>query len=240
MNALILAAGYGLRLRRVLKNIPKCLVQVEKNKTILDMWITKLLSSGIKKIFINTHYKSLLVKKIISKKYSSNVKILHEEKLLGTSKTILKNKNLISNSDCIILHVDNFAPNINLKSIINFFYKRPKESHVVLVGFKTDDYKNTGILKINKFNKLLKVNEKLNFKTGNLANGAIYILSRQAIKKFKKIKYNNLILDICEKFHNQIYVYKYNGIYFDIGTIKNYKKLKKFCQLMLSKLKARK
>ena len=228
MNALILAAGYGSRIKHITKKTPKCLIEVRKNHAIIDVWINKLLQSGIDKIFINTHYKANVVNKYISKKYGSRIKIFHEPKLLGTSKTVLKNKNQIFNTDCLILHADNFAPYINLKKIISYFFYSRETADVIILGFKTNDFRNSGILKTNKLKKLLQINEKLNFKTGNLANGGLYILSKKALKNFKKIKYNNLILDIFEQFKDKINVYKYNGVYFDIGTKKNLLKLKNF------------
>ncbi len=60
MKALILAAGYGKRLRPITKNIPKCLVKI-KNKPILNYWIENLIKYKFKNILVNTHYKKLLI-----------------------------------------------------------------------------------------------------------------------------------------------------------------------------------
>ena len=81
MRALILAGGYGQRLKPLTDNIPKCLVKVQ-NKS-LKLWYEKLISIGINEIYYNSHYKHEMVNKFVN---DHNLKMinLHEEKLLGT------------------------------------------------------------------------------------------------------------------------------------------------------------
>ena len=94
-----------------------------------------------------------------------------------------------------------------------------------MLAFKTDDFKNSGIVKLDDNKMLIEHYEKKQKKYGSYANGAIYILSRKALKKFIRPKYNNLFLDICSQYEKSIYVYKYKGTYIDIGSVKNYKKI---------------
>ena len=55
MEAMILAAGKGSRLRPLTDNRPKALVEIA-GQTLLDRNIRKMISFGIKHIVINTHY----------------------------------------------------------------------------------------------------------------------------------------------------------------------------------------
>ena len=48
MNAILLSAGYGSRLKKITKITPKCLLPI-KGIPIIDIWIEKLISSGVKK-----------------------------------------------------------------------------------------------------------------------------------------------------------------------------------------------
>lgn len=228
MKALILAAGFGKRLGKITKSTPKCLIEYNKDSTMLDMWIRKLLICGVKQIFINTHYKSKKVENYIKKKYSENSKIttIYEEKLLGTSMTLYQNKSNFESSEVLVLHADNYAPKLNLKNLINYHKKRPKNAEVTLLGFRTVDFKNSGIIKFDNKNMLTNYYEKKNKRYGSFANGAIYIFSKKALKKFYTPQYNNLFLDICSQFRKFIYVFKYNGTFIDVGLVKNYKKIK--------------
>ena len=147
------------------------------------------------------------------------------KKILGTGMTLYKNKYILSNDEIIVLHADNYAPNFKLKKLIGYHKKRPKDANVTMLAFKTDDFKNSGIVKLDANKMLIKYYEKKQKKYGSYANGAIYILSRKALKKFIRPKYNNLFLDICSQYEKSIYVYKYKGSYIDIGSVKNYKKI---------------
>ena len=67
MNALILSAGYGRRLKPITLTKPKCLIRV-KGKPIISIWIENLIKINTKKIFINTHFKHKIVENYLKKK----------------------------------------------------------------------------------------------------------------------------------------------------------------------------
>lgn len=230
MRALILAAGYGKRLGKITKSKPKCLIKYNKDNTMLDMWIKKLINCGIYDILINTHYRSEEVKRHIKKNYSQipSIKTTFEKKLLGTGITIFKNKKYFKDVESIVLHADNYAPNFNFKRLINYHKKRPKNAQITMLTFKTNDHQNSGIIKTNSKKMLTKFYEKNKIKYGFFANGAIYIFTKRCLKNFFKPKFNNFFLDICDQYKNLIYVYNYKGTFIDIGSVKNYNKILKY------------
>ena len=67
MKAILLAGGYGKRLRPLTNKIPKCLVKIN-NIPLLEIWINKLYNANVKEVLINTHYLSEKVEKFIKKK----------------------------------------------------------------------------------------------------------------------------------------------------------------------------
>ncbi|MGN6148113.1 MAG: sugar phosphate nucleotidyltransferase, partial [Rhizomicrobium sp.] len=54
-RAMIMAAGFGTRMRPLTNNIPKPLVKV-RGKALLDYVIDRLIEDGVKTIVINVHY----------------------------------------------------------------------------------------------------------------------------------------------------------------------------------------
>ena len=228
MRALILAAGYGKRLGKITKLKPKCLIKYNKDSTMLDMWIKKLINCEIYDILINTHYKSKEVNLHIKNNYSKipSIKTTFEKKLLGTGITIFKNKNFFKKNDAIILHADNYAPDFNFIKFIDYHKKRPKGAKITMLAFKTNDHKNSGIIKTDDKKILKEIYKKKQKKYGTFANGAIYILTKQCLKNFTKPKFNNFFLDICAQYKKFMYVYEYKSTFLDIGSIKNYKKIK--------------
>ena len=55
MKAILLAAGFGTRLRPMTNTIPKCLVPI-KGKPLLQIWLERLTAAEIGSFLINTHY----------------------------------------------------------------------------------------------------------------------------------------------------------------------------------------
>ncbi len=227
MNALLLAGGYGKRLKKFTKHTPKCLLPIN-GVPLLGLWIKTLLSLKINKILINTHYKSDQVKKFINiQKYRKKIILKHEKKLLGTGGTIYKNINFLKRSKALILHADNYTSD-NLKSFVNFHKMKTKENVILsILAFKSKNYKSEGILKIDRKKILKKIYQKKKKKYGNIANGAIYLFNQGGLKLFEK-KYDNkkdFTNSYLKLFINKSAVYKTNKFFVDIGTEKNYEKL---------------
>ena len=64
LRAVLLAAGYGSRLRPITNNIPKCLIKIN-NEPILKRWLREVESQGCEECMINTHYLYEKVEKFI-------------------------------------------------------------------------------------------------------------------------------------------------------------------------------
>jgi len=79
-KAMILAAGFGKRLKPLTNNCPKPLIKIG-NETLLSNTIKFLEEFGIKQIVINTHYLAEKIKKYINEtKFKSNITIVNENK----------------------------------------------------------------------------------------------------------------------------------------------------------------
>ena len=65
IKALLLAAGYGTRLRPLTLKTPKCLVEVN-GRPLLSYWLEKLEKIGCDEVLINTHYLSNKVIKFLN------------------------------------------------------------------------------------------------------------------------------------------------------------------------------
>ena len=229
MNALLLAGGYGKRLKKFTKHTPKCLLPIN-GVPLLGLWIKTLLSLKVNKILINTHYKSEKVKKFINyQKYKNKIILKHEKKLLGTSGTIYKNINFFKGGKAIILHADNYTKD-NLKSFVDFHNTKTKKNLILsILAFKSRNYKNEGILKIDSSGILKKIYQKKNKKYGNIANGAIYLFNKEGLELFKR-KYDNkkdFTKSYLKYFVNKSAVYKTKKLFVDIGTEKIYQKFTK-------------
>ena len=223
-NALLFSAGRGKRLRPITNKIPKCLVKVGNN-TLLEVWIKKLKELNIKKLMINTHHLSNTLENYLNKHFkNSNIFVFNEKKLLGTNQTFIKNIDFFENKDALILHTDNYCDS-NLSNFYEAHFDRPSSCDITMLVFRTEDYKNSGIVKINNKNIMTNYFQKSKKKFGNLANGAIFLISPSVFDEIST-KHNKSI-DFCSEvipfFANRTFVVETKKLFMDIGTPEKYK-----------------
>ena len=229
MKAILLAAGFGTRLRPLTDNIPKCLVPI-KGKPLLQIWLEILSDVGIDKFLINTHYLPNQVYDFINNSdFKSKCLIIHEEKLLGTAGTLISNLDFIGSEECLLIHADNYCL-ANFNEFFNAHVNRPPNCLITMMTFRTDTPKSCGIVDINEQNIVVGFYEKVLNPPGNLANGAIYILSSifLNILKEKHKNFTDFSTEILPLFLNKIYSYETKNKFIDIGTLKKYNEANTF------------
>lgn len=177
MQAFLLAAGYGSRLRPLTNSTPKCLVPIN-NKPLLSYWLDLFQEHGITEVFINTHYLAQEVENYIQHNdYNISIYTLYEPVLLGSAGTILQNKHLITpNADFLICYADNLT-NINLLDLID--YHRNSNCVMTMNLFSSTNPKECGIATLDESNNVINFVEKPQCPTSNLSNSGIYVCSYQ-------------------------------------------------------------
>ncbi len=201
MKALLLSAGYGSRLKPYTNESPKCLIEIN-NRPLLDYWLHALFSSGIKEILINTHYLSQKVEKFVkSSKFSNKIKLVREKKLLGTAGTIRQNIDFFENSDFFVAHSDNLCI-CDFKAFFRAHFARPTNTNITMMTFNSDNPENCGLVKINKKKIVIEYEEKNQFPNQNLANAAVYVMSKKILDfcKTLEIKYPDISCDLIPSF----------------------------------------
>jgi aminoglycoside/choline kinase family phosphotransferase/dTDP-glucose pyrophosphorylase len=84
MNAIILAAGLGTRLRPYTRHTPKALFTINQ-KPLLAIAITRLIEAGVEKVLINTHCHHRQIETFIgASTFDVPVQLYHEPDILGT------------------------------------------------------------------------------------------------------------------------------------------------------------
>jgi mannose-1-phosphate guanylyltransferase len=222
-KALLLAAGFGTRLRPLTINTPKCLVPI-KGKPLLEIWLDNLSKSGVCDFLINTHYLSNQVNEFINNsKYRNQIHLVNEKILLGTAGTLMHNIDFFDKEDGLLIHADNFCLD-NLNDFFLAHFNRPKECLITMLTFRTDSPSKCGIVEIDANGIVVGFHEKVPNPPGNLANGAVYILSSDFIN-ILKMEYSDVkdfSTEVLNKFIGKIYTYNTNETFMDIGTPEMY------------------
>ena len=101
-QCLILAGGYGSRLGKITKKIPKPLIKIN-NKPFIFYLIKNLYRQGVREFIILSYYKNFLFEKKIFKKFrNAKIKIIKEKRKLGTLGSIINSKKHLKNSFFVV------------------------------------------------------------------------------------------------------------------------------------------
>ena len=86
MKAVILAGGLGSRLKPFTDKLPKPLLPINGEQTVLEIQIQQLKTHGVKDIYIATNYLAELIESHMGdgSKYGVNLTFSREKKPLGT------------------------------------------------------------------------------------------------------------------------------------------------------------
>ena len=224
MKAFLLAAGLGTRLRPITEEIPKCLVPIN-GKPLLEYWLESIFSSGIKECLINTHYLSEKVADYIAtSKYKKRITVVYEKKLIGTAGSLKKNIEFFENSTGLLIYADNFTT-YNLTNFIENSSLMPKECVMSMLTFECEDPSQAGIVKLNNENVMIDFKEKPSKSKSKLANAGVFFMTAEFINyiKFLNEYIFDFSIDIIPNFKNKIFCIQTKDIFYDIGTLKNYK-----------------
>ena len=219
MKVLLLAAGLGTRLRPITNTIPKCLVPIG-GRPLLEIWLERLTNAGFGPFLINTHYFPEKVEEFLAglaNKY--DVQTVFEPTLLGTAGTLLKNLNFFEEQDALIAHADNYCL-ADFHAFREAHERRPSACEMTMMTFRTDTPESCGIVNLDEFNIVQKFYEKIKNPPGDLASGAIYLLSAKFIENIKSnlSGAKDFSLEIVPNFLGKIYSYETPAPLIDIGT----------------------
>jgi mannose-1-phosphate guanylyltransferase len=224
MRALLLAAGLGTRLRPLTDSLPKCLVPI-KGQPLLGIWLERLTQAGIGPFLINTHYLAEQVQAFVgASPYRDQVKLVHEKKLHGTAGTLIANLDFFQGKDSLLIHADNYCL-ANFTAFQEAHSNRPPECVMTMMTFRTDEPLSCGIVELDERGVVISFHEKVANPPGNLANGAVYILSDELLRKLGKYLPNatDFSTEVLNRLMGRIYTYEVSEFFIDVGTPKTYK-----------------
>jgi D-glycero-alpha-D-manno-heptose 1-phosphate guanylyltransferase len=218
-EAIILAGGFGTRLKNLVDDLPKSMAPV-KDKPFLTYILEHLLKYNIEKVIMAVGYKH---KEIISwfGNYYKEIKIEYsiEDKPLGTGGAIVKATHSVSSRYCYVLNGDTCF-NIDLSAFEESF---SESAAVISIALKSmvsfDRYGSV----ITEGERIKSFNEK-KFCESGLINGGVYILDKEWLKKYSPGKVFSFEKDILEKYVSKDFMafFLSNAYFIDIGIPEDY------------------
>ena len=189
-RALILAAGKGKRLGKLTKDIPKCLLNVSPDKTILDYSLEAISTTSIKEIVIVSGFASNVLKDHITKKWSSKFifKIIYNPKFSEynniysayLAKNEWNDETILFNSDII------FDPGI-LRNLVGNGGHRS----LLVIDNKKDLIEEDMKVKVDEKGIIRRVHKSLDCKKSfGEYIGVLYLKGTERLKFLKSIEKN--------------------------------------------------
>jgi NDP-sugar pyrophosphorylase family protein len=219
---MILCGGFGKRLRPLTETVPKPLIEIKDDYTILDKQLFDFKNAGVDKVLLLTGFLSEKIRERYGDEYKGvKIEYIVEDEPLGTLNAIkLGMENLEDNEQCIIRNGDVVA-DLNIKKMI----EQGEKSDYPLSIFITKMVSPYGIVEISG-DRLVSFKEKpvLDY----YINGGVYFSNGQ-------IDFGNFDVGDIEKTvfpmlakDNKLGYYKENGLFWmAIDTSKELEAIKK-------------
>jgi mannose-1-phosphate guanylyltransferase len=228
MRAMLLAAGLGTRLRPLTDHIPKCLVPIH-GQPLLAIWLEQLSQAGFGPFLVNTHYLAEQVNAFIEvSPYRDGIIVANESDLQGTAGTLIAYLDFFQGEDGMLIHADNYCL-ADFSAFKQAHMNRPSGCVMTMMTFRTDDPSSCGIVELDEQGIVVGFYEKITNPPGNLANGAVYILSVDLLARLGSDlqSLQDFSTEVLPQFLGRIFTYETSAVLLDIGTLENYKKANK-------------
>ena len=224
LEAVIMAGGRGKRLSPLTDTIPKPMLQLG-SKPIIEHNIDRLISFGIKKIYISVKYLGEQIVNYLGDGSQKGISIEYvwEDEPLGTAGALALIDNL-STEHILLMNSDLFT-NVNFESLYLKLINERADMAVASTEYKVDiPY----AVFETKAGKITNFKEKPSFIYHS--NAGIYILKRSLISKIQKNKYCD-ITDVMEQLVTEGGKLVYDpiiGYWIDIGKTVDYEHAQEF------------
>lgn len=169
MQAVILAAGKGTRMRPLTYDIPKAMLPI-KGKPILHYTIS-FLPEEVDEVIIVVNYLGEHIKKYFGGNYlGKKIKYVIQEKLDGTGGAILNCKDLLKGKFLVLMGDDLYYQK-DIKSLMNY--------DLGALAYEVPDPRRFGVFKTDENGNLISIIEKPQTLENKLANIGVYMLNEK-------------------------------------------------------------
>lgn len=221
-QAIILAGGFGTRLRTVVNEVPKPMAPVN-GRPFLEYVLDHCHQHQIKSVVLAIGY----LKEVIINHFGDNYKGIQiqysiEEDALGTGGGILQAAHMLDERPFYVLNGDTLF-SVDLEKLGSFYQKH--QADMVLALCQMKEFDRYGIVELDEHHRVSNFIEKQYQKSGNI-NAGVYVLDKAILTKSKLPKKFSFEKDFMEAF---VQSYNFYGMptsdyFIDIGIPEDYAK----------------
>jgi len=217
LEAIVLAGGFGTRLKGCIDNIPKPLAPID-GKPFLCLLLDYLYANGVHRAVISTGYLAEKVEEAIGNRYRGmTIEYSVEDTPLGTGGGIKKALKMCTDDDVIVCNGDSYF-DVNLFEMKKFHEESGCE--ITLAAKFIENAYRSGLLEFSH-GRLRGFTENGIAPSGYI-NGGVYFMKRTLLESVTENKFS-FEKEILANKKYSIGIYESDGYFIDIGIPESYK-----------------
>ena len=225
MEAIILAGGFGTRLRHVVSDVPKPMAPMnDMGKPFLSVLLEKLSEEGITHVVLSTGYMTKNIENYFGENYADiHIDYSVEKTPLFTGGAVKLALSKCQEDTVFVLNGDTYF-DVNLAAM-RAFHTEQKSDFTVAIK-EMHEFNRYGTVEVQD-GQIISFREKQYCKDGWI-NGGIYCMKRSILASFPMVKFS-LEKDFMEKklAEMNMMVFPSDGYFIDIGIPEDYALAKK-------------
>lgn len=222
MDVVILAGGFGSRLRGVINDIPKPMAPVNK-RPFLEIVMERMVSGGASRFILSTGFRHDCIMEHFGNSWLDKPVIYsHETSPLGTGGAIAKACKLSNESLLAIANGDTFL-DVDISAMMTWHKENYADVTIAVKELKNEE--RYGLVEMDTDWRIRRFKEKYPFSCGWI-NAGVYILSQNLFndQSFPKhFSFEEQILS-GEVTRLKLFGFPCHGKFIDIGVPEDYRK----------------
>ena len=219
ITAVILAGGYGTRVKHLLPNIPKPMAPVA-GKPFIEWIIRYIKQQGIRRQILSTGYLGEVIEEhfLTQKVKATDIYTCREPNPLGTAGGFLNavHQTKLTTKAWLVMNGDSLIV-AQFNQLVN--YLNNNEIDGVILGVSVDDASRYGSLVIDEAGNLVSFAEK---KSGRgIINGGVYLFRHEILHEFPSqspLSFEYDVFPVLLQKNIKIKVHQIQAPFLDIGT----------------------
>ncbi len=227
MKAMILAAGFGTRLRPLTHKVPKPMVPI-MNRPILEHTIHLLRSHGIKDITVNLHHLPEIIQQHFGdgKDFGVQLHWSHEPEILGTAGGIKKAQPFLDGESFLVINSD-VVVDIDLSKVLAFH--KAQGSALTLVVREGDSPEQCDPIEVDADDRIVHMvgasSMNMPDDTTRVLFTGIQVMEPEIFNRIPENKFYGTTTDVFPGMLEDglpMFAYWHQGYWKDVGTIQSY------------------
>jgi len=223
LKAIVLAGGFGTRLRPLSCSRPKTLFPLA-NQPLIDYTLQNLAQGGVDTIILSVYYMAEnIVRYLGPTKYDMGILYSREQRPLGKGGGIKNAEDMLNGEPFIVLNGD-IITDLDLRRLISFHEEKGGLATIAL--YQVKDPSRYGSVEIDREGRITRFVEKPEpgLAPSNLINAGIYVLEPEVLEYMppgKRFDTEVEVFPVLAQERN-LFGFEFHGYWTDIGVPEEY------------------